>query len=168
MLVLCHNVYALAVILDGHKVSPTERQFLMSWKVMRKARRRQQKRSLEQMSYVMNEALPPSTHSIFHPSGPAPPLTLPALPARQLPHRCKKVIHQEPSSSGQIHNSTVHTEEMVGAMEFDGFKLPELAPYKSIIAQQGHLMSTLSNQQLPREKPWRTIEVATGNGMRQM
>lgn len=136
-------------MLDGHEVGEMERQFLMNWKAMRKARRRQQKRSLEQIPYYqINEKA--SVPLIFHDAGPAPPLTLPALPARQLPHRCKKVMYQEHS----VRNNLDHCEEIEGG--FDDFKLPELVPYhQSIITQQGNLMS--------KEKLWRTIEVGTGN-----
>ena len=155
-------------MLDGHEVSETERQFLMNWKAMRKARRKHQKRSLEQIPYVVNDTLP-SSHPVFISSAPAPPPTLPALPARQLPHRCKKLIHQEPTSSNQFQNNLpTLTKEMTNAVDFGDFKLPELAPYQSIITQQGHLTSALSNQQLPRERTWRTMEVAAGNAVGQV
>lgn len=143
-------------MLDGHEVSDTEKLFLMNWKATRKARRRKQKLSLE-LSCVYDEALPsdPVTLSSIL----APP-TLPALPARQLPHRCKK--RNNPASE-PVHKlpQLVLSEEASNKMKSgeENFKLPELVPYQSTIAQQGHLMNALSNNYLP-EKPWRTVEVS--------
>lgn len=149
-------------MLDGHEVSETERLFLMNWKAMRKARRRQQKQSLEQMPYILSEPL--SSDPVILSSV---PLTLPALPARQLPHRCKKMSHNEVTHKMHVLPQLVHSEEVSGLRKVDNdFKLPELAPYKSIIAQQEHLMNNLSSHHLP-EKPWRTYEVMTGNGIGQ-
>ena len=142
-------------LLDDHEVSDTEKQFLMNWKKMRKARRRQQKQSLERMSHFFDETLPSTFSSV-----PAPP-TLPALPARQLPHRCKKrnTAGELPSIT-QIHQlpQLLATDEVKNKIEVEeNFKLPELVPYQSIIAQQGHQMNALSNY-LP-ETSWRAIEV---------
>lgn len=132
-------------MLDGHEISETERLFLMNWKVMRKARRRQQKKSLERIPYFLSEAI--SDPTVLS-SAPVPP-TFPALPARQLPHRCKRLPRLTQSEDAP---SAVRVE--------DNFKLPELVPYQSIIAQQQQLMNKLSGHQLP-EKPWRTFEVLT-------
>lgn len=143
-------------MLDGHEVSDTEKLFLMNWKAMRKARRRQQKRSLEQMSCILDDALP-SDPVIF--SVPVPP-TLPALPARQLPQRCKK--RRNPTEFGQIHSKLpqlVLSEQVPEIPNVEeNLKLPELIPYQSIIAQQGHLMNALSSNHLP-EQSWRPIAV---------
>lgn len=149
-------------MLDGHEVSDTEKLFLMNWKAMRKARRRQQKKSLERMPGIYSEAHP--SDSVIRSSVPAPP-TLPALPARQLPHRLKK-------RKNTIHEPTFHklpqlmlSEEVPDNTRVEDFRLPELAPYQGIIAQKGHLVNTLSSNHLP-EKPWRTIEVSNGPDQR--
>ena len=142
-----HFHCTFTVNLDGHEISETERSFLMNWKAMRKARRRQQKRSLDQIPYYLSE---PVSDPILLSSVPAPP-TLPALPARQLPRRSKKT-HHDIEKLPQITES-----EDSGMMDF---KLPELAPYQSIIAQQEQLMNKLSGHQLT-EKPWRTLGVLT-------
>lgn len=139
-------------MLDGHEISETERLFLMNWKAMRKARRRQQKKSLEQIPYFLSE---PISDPVVLSSVPAPP-TLPALPARQLPRRCKRT-HQQDATHKKLPQLT-QSEDMAGAGRVeDNFKLPELVPYQSIIAQQEQLMNKLSGHQLP-EKPWRTLE----------
>ena len=117
---------------------------------MRKARRRQQKRSLEQMQY--SEAVP--SDLVILSSVPVPP-TLPALPARQLPHRCKKQTNESIPLRSNL-PQLVLSEDMDRVKVEENFKLPELVPYKSVIAKQGHLIN--NNQ------PWRTVEVMTGNG----
>lgn len=124
---------------------------------MRKARRKQQKQSLEQMSLLFDETLPPTFSSAT-----APP-TLPALPARQLPHRCKKRSNPaELPSLSQIHQlpQLLAADEVQNKIKVEeNMKLPELVPYHAgIIAQQGHQMNALSNNYLP-EKSWRTVEV---------
>ena len=141
-------------LLDGHEVSDTEKVFLMNWKKMRKVRRRLQKQSLEQMARFFGETV--TSDPVVLSSIPAPP-TLPALPARQLPHRCKK-RESDSVSLSQIQKlpQLVTSNEVGDKMKVDGnFKLPELVP---IVSQQGHLMNTLSNDYL-QEKPWRAIEV---------
>lgn len=131
--------------MDGHGVSETEKAFLMNWKAMLKARRRQQKRTLQQIPYIsekLSEQLSSDAAII-----PAPPLTLPALPARQLPRRNKKCSHHETSFSHMQEKlpQLVNHEEVQPTREVDDFKLPELVPYQSMIAQQGHVVNTLSN-----------------------
>lgn len=149
----------VTVILDGHEVSETERLFLLNWKAMRKARRRQQKKSLEQIPYFLSESQMTDQVYSHVSSVPVAPPTLPALPARQLPYRCKKRYRQE--TAIQKLPQLIHSEELPSAKQVeDNFKLPELAPYRSIISQQGHLVNKLSNHQVP-EKPWRTFEVLT-------
>ena len=127
------------MILDGHEVSDTEKVFLMNWKAMRKARRKQRQQSLEQLIAV------PAAAPAILPS--APPLTLPALPARQLPHRCKKRRHyiHESAPFSYVHNQLPQLiSEEIEVTEPDtkkDFKLPELAPYQSVLTQKEHLLS---------------------------
>lgn len=117
---------------------------------MRKARRRQQKKSLEQIPYFLSE---PISDPVLLSTVPVPP-TLPALPARQLPHRCKRTHRHDIKKLPK-------SEDLPGTGRVeDNFKLPELVPYQSIIAQQEQLINKLSSHQLP-EKPWRTMEVLT-------
>lgn len=140
-------------MLDGHEISETERLFLVNWKAMRKARRQQQKKAL--VEHFLNE---PISDPIVLASVAAPP-TLPALPARQLPRRSKKKHQQEATHKTLPHLTQV--DELPAAKNIeDSFKLPELVPYQSIIAQQEQLMNNLSGHPL-QEKPWRTLGVLT-------
>lgn len=112
----------------------------MNWKAMRKARRKQQQQSLEQIP--CNYRTVPPDPAIL----PAPSLTLPALPARQLPHRCKKRRHyiHESAPFSHVHNRLPQLiPEEMEVTESDtkkDFKLPGLVPYQSVIARKGHLL----------------------------
>ncbi len=71
-------------MVDGKEVSDTERQFLVNWKAIRRARRKNQK----QVADPLNIETIPTAKQILH-KGP-PPLTMPALPPRQLPRRIQQ------------------------------------------------------------------------------
>ena len=128
------SLFIHVVMLDGHEVSETEKTFLMNWKAIRKARRRKQKRSLEHIQYY-GETIKSSDAAIL--SVPAPP-TLPALPARRLPHRCKKQ-----SSMNDVGSKL--PQLVSGSTDDENFKLPELVSY-----QQEHLIDALNPSHLPR------------------
>lgn len=110
---------------------------------MRKARRKQQQlQSLEQLPSNYNKTVP--LNPAILPS--ALPLSLPALPARQLPHRCKKRRHYiHESAPFSINRLPQLIPEEIEVTEpdtkKDDFKLPELVPYQSVIAQKGNLLS---------------------------
>ena len=132
------TLFIHVVMLDGHEVSKTEKTFLMNWKAIRKARRRKQKRSFEQIQYYGEKI--PSDAAIL--SVPAPP-TLPALPARSLPHRCKKVQSSINDVSSKLPQLVF--SEKTGSTDDENFKLPELVSY-----QQEHLIDALNPSHLPR------------------
>ena len=80
----CKKKYV--VNLDGREITETERTFLLKWKEMRKARHRQEKK------VASDTTIESSSHSIPHHTKkimPVHPLTMPALPARQLPRKRK-------------------------------------------------------------------------------
>ncbi len=76
-------------MVDGKEVSDTERQFLVNWKAIRRARRKNQTQVTDPLTNI--ETIP-TAKQILH-KGP-PPLTMPALPPRQLPRRIKQ--HSSP------------------------------------------------------------------------
>ncbi len=81
-------------MVDGKEVSENERQFLVNWKAIRRARRKQQRQVLDYPD-PSTTAIPTTKKSIY------PPLTMPAFPPRQLPRRIKQ--HQ----SSELHKVAV-------------------------------------------------------------
>ena len=88
---LCLFCCSVAVNLDGRETTETERIFLLKWKEMRKARHKQGKKPYPLMSDTTIEG---SSHAAYphrntRKSMFVHPLTMPALPARQLPRKRK-------------------------------------------------------------------------------
>lgn len=73
-------------VVDGKEVSDNERQFLVNWKAMRRARKKQRKQQVLEYhdQLATTQTIPTSKQSLY------PPLTLPAFPPRQLPRRIKQ------------------------------------------------------------------------------
>lgn len=82
-------------VVDGHVISETERQFLLSWKAMRRARRRQHRQA---RAGLIPDGVPTAQQILS--SLPAP-LTLPALPARQPLRDWRKKLQQQPQQPQQ-------------------------------------------------------------------
>ena len=86
-------VFIHAVSLDGREVTETEKIFLLKWKEMRRARIKQGKK-------LMSDTTVESSSHTVHPHKnskkimPVHPLSMPALPARQLPRKSKSK-HQQ-------------------------------------------------------------------------
>ena len=147
---LCLFLLHIIGILDGREVSDMERQFLINWKVMRKARKRQQKLSINQMTSFFSDFLPsgPDTYSANQilPAIPVPPPTLPALPARQLPHRCKRSSQQQAHQLLPLLQAPNKVPVSSETSELEDFRLPEIAPYETVIVRHD---GSLLNDHLP-------------------
>lgn len=151
-------VSPLAVDLDGRQINETERQFLMNWKAMRVARRKMHRadtlaEQMESVAMAHGKSHKNSTSKLRMPQS-AMPLTLPALPARQLPRRNKRAPHH--------HQETEHHPADYRAMMFPGYsaaqmiskdiseglRLPQLVPDRgpSLAAQRS---STVRDPSLP-------------------
>jgi len=81
------------VSLDGREVTETERTFLLKWKEMRRARIKQEKK-LTSDTTVESSSHTVHSHEKTKKSMPVHPLTMPALPARQLPRKSKNNYQQ--------------------------------------------------------------------------
>lgn len=166
--------------MDGREVGETERQFLVNWKAMRKARRKQQKEFRDpRMEPSDSLKTIPTVEQILSASRPAPPLTMPALPARQLPRRKKRhgslaLVHQQ----SQFHETLpVHTSHNIvtmhqgdytesnGGEQSRGIKLPQIVSrYPGHMDNQiGTMMGNLSPIKDHSIVPHRTIHVIGGS-----
>lgn len=126
----CINYYDICFchvgVVDGREVSETEKQFLVNWKAMHKARRKQQKvLQAPRMEPSESSKAIPTAKQILTSSRPAPPLTMPALPARQLPRRQKRhgsLVHQQ----SQFHETLpVYTSHNIVTMHHGGYIEPD-------------------------------------------
>ena len=88
-----------------------ERQFLMNWKAMRKARRRRQRQTRE------GEFLPTAKHI---PTALPVPLTMPALPARQ------------PLKTRKQHSSLLEDDTKLPDIIPSHFPMDTLSPLKEV------------------------------------
>lgn len=157
-------------MLDGHPISDMERIFLMNWKAMRKARRKQQKKSHEQISCdnILSELASNPSIKKTNSSISVPPLILPALPPRELPHRCKKVNQQDIRSKlPQLAHHNQLEEPITGELKRGAkdLTLPEIAHNQGVITQAS-LWDSSSNNQLPENMLWRSRAVVVTTGSR--
>lgn len=83
-------------MLDGREVGETEKQFLINWKAIRKSHRKHYKEAVQtETTESVMDIIPTAKHIS---SRPALPMTMPALPARQLPRRKKRhetLVHEQ-------------------------------------------------------------------------
>ena len=128
---------------DGREVSETERQFLMNWKAMRVARRKLQAGQMESVTMAHSNIHHKISNSNPHLPKPAMPLTLPALPARQLPRRSRRTASYYQGTEYQPDYRALMLSDysMAQAVPKDisrGLKLPQLVPGQvpSFVAQQ--------------------------------
>lgn len=143
-------IFILIGCLDGREVSETERQFLMNWKVMRVARRRQQKADVlaEQMGSVTlanskNDKTQTASSLKAQMPKAALPLTLPALPARQLPRRSRRIVlgYQEAEHQADYRTMLLPVYSLAQVASKDvceGLRLPEIVTDQlpSLVAQK--------------------------------
>ena len=127
---------------------------------MRKARKLQQRQSMEQIPQYLSELLPSSSvalsaNTILPPVPVPPPSLLPALPARQLPRKGKKQGYE-----GLPHIDSTNVQKS-SAIRSE-LKLPNLVPYQSAIAQPSSFMTPANNFSLP-DKSWRTMDYISSN-----
>ena len=153
--------------LDGREVSETERQFLMNWKAMRIARRKQQKaNSFDLLAEQLGSSVAHKTAKAARLPQAALPLTLPALPARQLPRRSRRTIAQYQDTEDYRamllpDNPLAH---MVAKDISEGLRLPKIVPEQrpSLVAQRGSAMDSLLMIQHQPPVGWRQSVHATG------
>lgn len=113
--------------LDGREVSETERQFLLNWKAMRVARRKQQQTAELGASVAYGRNFKTSVSKSKAPFfKSALPLTLPALPARQLPRRTKKNTQYHQADVDLHHYGGYTMAEATSKDVSDGLRLPEI------------------------------------------
>lgn len=135
--------------LDGREVSETERQFLMNWKVMRVARRKQQKADalteqtgsmpMAYSKYQKTQQFTSSSKAQLPKA--ALPLTLLALPARQLPRRRKRAMQYQHTEHQPEYRTMLLPVYSVAEVSKDisgGLRLPEIVPDQlpSLVAQK--------------------------------
>ena len=154
--------------LDGREVSETERQFLMNWKAMRIARRKQQKaNSFNLLAGQLQSSVAHKTQvkAARLPKA-ALPLTLPALPARQLPRRSRRTIAQyqdtEDYRSMLLHDNPL--AQVVAKDISEGLRLPRIVPEQrpSLVVQRGSAMDSMLVIQHQPPVSWRPSVHATG------
>ena len=142
-------------MLDGREVSETERQFLLNWKTMRRARRKQQRlaqRYLQKQNAIDPANVIPTAQQILS-SQPAPPLTMPALPARQLPRRTKRPPHQQPQTQDPglpalaSYNVVAMHQGMsvLEPIEEQGIRLPEIVSKYTGVTNTSHMAPMLDS-----------------------
>lgn len=152
--------------LDGREVSETERQFLMNWKAMRIARRKQQKANsfdllAEQLAHKTTKAARLPKAGL--------PVTLPALPARQLPRR-SRLRNIAKYKDTEDYRATLLPDnplaQMVAKDVSEGLRLPKIVSEQrpSLVAQQprGSAMDSLLMIQHQHPVGWRPSVHATG------
>lgn len=154
--------------LDGREVSETERQFLMNWKAMRIERRKQQKvNSFDLLAEQLGSSV---VHKIHAKAARLPkaalPLTLPALPARQLPRRSRRTIAQyqdtEDYRAMLLHDNPLPRVAAKNVSE--GLRLPKIVPEQrpSLVTQRGSAMDSMLMIQHQPSVGWRPSVHATG------
>ena len=161
-------------VVDGREVGETEKQFLVNWKAMRKARRKQQKAlQAPRMEPSESSKAIPTAKQILTSSRPAPPLTMPALPARQLPRRQKRhgsLVHQQSQFHETLPVYTSHNivtmhqggyTEPNGTQQSRGIKLPEI-PAHIVGNQMSANFSPIKNH-MHSVMSHRTIHVIGGS-----
>ena len=119
------DTYAMLTgVVDGKEVSDTERQFLVNWKAMRKARRKHQRHLMEYPDPLTNSDAIPTAKQIVYKA--PPPLTMPALPPRQLPRRTKHQHLPAPGPVPQLSTHTVRAKLESHREQSVGIKLPNI------------------------------------------
>lgn len=153
--------------LDGREVSETERQFLMNWKAMRIARRKQQKaNSFDLLAEQLGSKIHHSTKAARLPKA-ALPLTLPALPARQLPRRSRRTIAQQYQDTEDYRAMLLPNNPLTQVVARDvseGLRLPKIFPEQrpSLVAQRDSVMDSVLMIQHQPPVGWRSSVHATG------
>ena len=173
------NVFAFSMIgtLDGREIKVTERQFLMNWKAMRIARRKQQKADTfdilaEQLGSSVAYSTSHKTAAVSKATRlpkAALPLTLPALPARQLPRRSRRTIAQYQDAENYramlLHDNPL---AQVAAKDVsEGLRLPKIVPEQkpSLVTQRSSAMDPLlmvQHQSPLSSVGWRPVHATGG------
>ena len=163
--------------LDGREINETERQFLMNWKAMRIARRKQQKADAFDMlaeqlgssvAYSMSHKTAAVSKATRLPKA-ALPLTLPALPARQLPRRSRRTIaqYQDAEDYRAILLPNNQLAQVVPKDISEGLRLPKVVPEQqpSLVAQRSSAMDPLlmiQHQPPLSSVGWRPVHATGG------
>lgn len=144
-----------AGMVDGREIGDTERQFLINWKAIRKARRKHQRRAVEYNQCELrdsNQAISKAKQIIYRAP---PPLTIPALPPRQLSRRIK----QQPKFSLQLKTNIQQQQEIVE--HSSSLKLPEIVSPYTMGSQsiRKSIVGGLSPIEKPQQTQLRSIHV---------